>query len=51
MIRICIVEDQTIVRQGLRSLLALVPDIEVVAEASDGEEAVEAESMHRVRIS
>ena len=40
MIRVCIVEDQTIVRQGLRSLLALVPDIEVVAEASDGEEAV-----------
>jgi DNA-binding NarL/FixJ family response regulator len=40
-IRICIVEDQTIVRQGLRSLLALVPDIEVIAEASDGEEAVE----------
>ncbi len=40
MIRVCIVEDQTIVRQGLRSLLALVPDIEVAAEASDGEEAV-----------
>jgi DNA-binding NarL/FixJ family response regulator len=39
-IRVCIVEDQTIVRQGLRSLLALVPDIEVAAEASDGEEAV-----------
>jgi DNA-binding NarL/FixJ family response regulator len=40
MIRVCIVEDQTIVRQGLRSLLALVPDIEVAAEARDGEEAV-----------
>ena len=40
MIRVCIVEDQTIVRQGLRSLLALVPDIEVAAEAADGEEAV-----------
>jgi DNA-binding NarL/FixJ family response regulator len=39
-IRVCIVEDQTIVRQGLRSLLALVPDIEVAAEASDGEGAV-----------
>src|SRR4029077_20218379 len=39
-IRVCIVEDQTIVRQGLRSLLALVPDIEVAAEASDGGEAV-----------
>ena len=41
MIRVCIVEDQTIVRQGIRSLLALVPDIEVAAEAADGEEAVE----------
>ncbi len=39
MIRVCLVEDQTIVRQGLRTLLALVPDIEVVAEASDGIEA------------
>ncbi len=41
MIRVCIVEDQTIVRQGLRSLLALIDDIEVVAEAADGEEAIE----------
>lgn len=42
MIRVCLVEDQTIVRQGLRSLLALNPDIEVVAEAADGEEAITA---------
>ena len=47
MIRVCIVEDQTIVRQGIRSLLALVPDIEVAAEASDGEEAIEV--IERVR--
>jgi DNA-binding NarL/FixJ family response regulator len=40
MIRVCVVEDQTLVRQGIRSLLALVPDIEVVAEAIDGEEAL-----------
>ena len=41
MIRVCIVEDQTIVRQGLCGLLQLVDDIEVVvAEATDGEEAV-----------
>jgi len=40
MIRVCLVEDQTIVRHGLRSLLALNADIEVVAEAADGEEAV-----------
>ena len=41
MIRVCLVEDQTIVRQGLRTLLGLNPDITIVAEASDGEEAVE----------
>lgn len=41
MIRVCIVEDQTIVRQGLRTLLGLTPDIVVAAEAADGAEAVE----------
>ncbi len=40
MIRVVIVEDQTLVRQGLRSLLALAGDIEIVGEAADGEEAV-----------
>jgi len=41
MIRVCIVEDQTIVRQGLRSLLALSGDIEVAGEAADGDEALD----------
>jgi DNA-binding NarL/FixJ family response regulator len=41
MIRVCLVEDQTLVREGLRALLALNSDIAVVAEASDGEEALE----------
>ena len=40
MIRVCLVEDQTIVREGLRSLLEMVEDVEVVAEAVDGEEAL-----------
>ncbi len=40
MIRVFLVDDQTLVRQGIRSLLALAEDIEVVAEASDGREAV-----------
>jgi DNA-binding NarL/FixJ family response regulator len=40
MIRVCIVDDQTLVRQGIRSLLALDPEIEVVAEAADGAEAL-----------
>ena len=41
MIRVCLVDDQTLVRQGIRSLLALAEGIEVVAEASDGRQAVE----------
>ena len=40
MIRIVLVDDQTLVRQGIRSLLELSEDIETVAEASDGEEGL-----------
>ena len=40
MIKVVIVEDQTIVRQGLRSLLGLSGDIEIAGEAADGEEAI-----------
>jgi DNA-binding NarL/FixJ family response regulator len=36
-----IVDDQGMVRAGFRSLLASEPDLDVVGEASDGEEAVE----------
>ena len=41
MIRVLLVDDQTLVRQGVRSLLALAEGIEVVAEAGDGRQAVE----------
>jgi DNA-binding NarL/FixJ family response regulator len=40
-IRVCLVEDQTLVRQGIQTLLGLVDDIEVVAVAEDGDEAVD----------
>ena len=40
MTRVAIVDDQTLVRQGIRSLLALSNEIDVVAEASDGDEAL-----------
>lgn len=36
MIRVCLVDDQTLVREGIRGLLALAEDVEVVAEADDG---------------
>ena len=38
--RILIAEDQTILREALRSLLCLNPDFEVVGEAGDGREAI-----------
>lgn len=41
MIRICIADDQTLVRQGIRSLLQVTGDVDVVAEAADGVETLE----------
>ena len=40
-ITVLIADDHPVVRQGLRVLLSLHPDIEVVGEAGDGAEAVE----------
>lgn len=40
-ITVLLVDDQTLVRQGVRSLLSLADGIEVVAEASDGKQAIE----------
>jgi two-component system, NarL family, response regulator NreC len=40
-IRVLLAEDHTIVREGLRALLAGTQDIQVVGEASDGREALE----------
>ena len=38
--RVLVVDDQRATRQGLRALLALLPDVEWVGEAADGYEAV-----------
>ena len=40
MIRVVLVDDQTLVRQGIRSLLELAGDVSIVAEAADGEDGV-----------
>jgi DNA-binding NarL/FixJ family response regulator len=40
-IRVLIAEDQALVRDGLRMMLAAEADIEVVGEAADGREALE----------
>ena len=42
MIRVVLVDDQTLVRRGIRSLLELAGDITIVAEAGDGEEGLAA---------
>ena len=40
-IRILIVDDHAVVREGLRAFLGVQPGFEIVGEAADGEEAVE----------
>jgi RNA polymerase sigma factor (sigma-70 family) len=46
-IRVGIADDQALVRAGFRKLLEVDPEIEVVAEAGDGFEAVELVRRHR----
>jgi DNA-binding NarL/FixJ family response regulator len=46
-IRVVVVDDQQIVREGFRALLNTQPDIEVVATAADGEQAVAVCEAHR----
>jgi DNA-binding NarL/FixJ family response regulator len=45
-IRIVLADDHPIVRDGLKKMLRLETDIEVVGEASDGREALEQVQMH-----
>jgi two-component system, NarL family, response regulator NreC len=40
-IRVLVADDHTLVRDGIRALLATADDIDVVAEAADGQEAIE----------
>lgn len=42
MIRVCLADDQALIRSGLRALLALFDGIEVVAEAEDGTQTIDA---------
>jgi len=47
MIRVVLVDDETLVRSGLRMLLQAAGDIAVVGEARDGDEAVDCVRRHR----
>ena len=45
-IRVLIVDDHAIVRRGLRGLLEIVADMEVVGDAADGEQGVRLAGAH-----
>lgn len=42
MIRVCLADDQALMRSGLKALFGLLDGVEVIAEAADGEAAVAA---------
>jgi DNA-binding NarL/FixJ family response regulator len=46
-IRVLLADDQALVRRGFRLILETEPDIEVVAEAEDGQAAIDAIHRHR----
>jgi DNA-binding NarL/FixJ family response regulator len=49
-IRVLVVDDEALVRSGLRMILEAAPDIVVVAEARDGDEALAAVRTHRPEV-
>lgn len=49
-IRILIADDHSVVRSGIRTILQSSPEFTVVAEAEDGEEAVELAAKHKPEV-
>jgi len=46
-LRVVVADDQTVVRDGLVVLLGLLPDVEVVGSAGDGEQAADLVAQHQ----
>ena len=46
-VRVLLADDQALVRTGFRKIFESEPDLEVVAEAADGSEAVDGALLHR----
>jgi len=46
-IRVILADDHTLVRGGIRALLNTLPDVEVIAEANDGREALSLIEVHQ----
>ena len=49
-IRVAVIDDQTLVRQGIVSLLSLAADLTVVAQAANGAGIVELIAQHQVEV-
>lgn len=49
-LRVLLVDDDPLVRAGLRTILSSASDLDVVAEAADGDAAITAVSAHRVDV-
>jgi DNA-binding NarL/FixJ family response regulator len=47
MIRVLLVDDEELVRSGLRLILSTEPDLDVVAEAADGEQGLALAELHQ----
>jgi DNA-binding NarL/FixJ family response regulator len=47
MIKVLVVDDQEVVRQGIANLLRFQPDLEIVGEAADGKQALAMAERHR----
>jgi DNA-binding NarL/FixJ family response regulator len=47
MIRVLICDDQAIARHGLQMILSTAPDLQIVGQAQDGQEAVDLTAQHQ----